>query len=582
MRVLPDVAGIDKTFDYLVPESWDAPDDERGPLVQVGSLVRVDLHGRRVGGWVVADEVEPPPDVTLRSLAKVTGLGPPAAIVELARWVALRWCGKLGNVLTSASPPVAVRGLPVPRPVAAVPSGVANPADEVLAAAARTGRPHVLRVPPAHDPFDVVQAAVRLGNALVLTPSVDDARLLAARLRRGGSQVALHPRDWALGAAGATVVGARAAALAPVDRLAVIVVIDEHAEAYQEERMPTWHARDVCIERARRAGVPCVLTSPAPTLEALAVAVEHAPSRSVERSGWPIIDIIDRRRDDAVGLFSDRVVPYVRGDGPVVCVLNRTGRSKLLACAACGDLARCENCRAAVIQDAAGLLVCSQCATTRPVVCTGCGSQRMKNLRLGVTRASEELEALAGRRVVEVTTSTDTVDRSAELFIGTEAVLHQVHEARVVVFLDFDQELLAPRVRVAEHAMALLVRAARLVGGRDSGGRVVVQTRLPRHEVLDAALHADPGRLVGPERAKRALLRFSPACALAVVSGAAAAAFVDRLGGVRNPPEGIEILGPNDGRYLVRAPDHHRLTAAINAVERPTGRLRVEIDPLRI
>jgi primosomal protein N' (replication factor Y) len=581
VRVLPDVAGIDKTFDYLVPEAWDAAGDERGPLVRVGSMVRIDLHGRRVGAWVVGDGVEPPDGVTLRPLAKVSGLGPPAELVSLARWVADRWCGKVAHVLTSASPPTVVRGVPTRRPALPAPAGAGGRFDDVFDRAAAEG-PVVARVPPAHDPFEVVQAAVRRGNALVLVPSVDDARSVAARLRRLGVPVALHPRDWALGLGGATVVGARAAVLAPVTDLAAVVVVDEYAEAYQEERMPTWHARDVAIERARRAGVPCVLTSPAPTLDALAVAGEHALSRSAERAGWPIVDIVDRRREAVAGLFGERVVPVVRGEGRVVCVLNRTGRSKLLACDACGELARCERCRSSVTQDDEGRLMCGQCGTARPALCTACGSQRLKNLRLGVTRAREELEALAGRPVAEVTATTDTVDPRAELLIGTEAVLHHVHEARAVVFLDFDQELLAPRVRVAEQAMALLVRAARLVGGRDRGGRVVIQTRLPRHEVLDAALHADPGRLVAAERAKRQLLRFPPYCALAVVSGAAAAAFVAGLGHPGHLPPGVEVLGPNDGRWLVRAPDHRTLRAALTAVERPAGRLRIEVDPQRI
>jgi primosomal protein N' (replication factor Y) len=462
-----------------------------------------------------------------------------------------------------------------------VASGVADQLDEAFGIPG--GR--VLRLPPADDAYEVAAAAARRGNALVLTPSVDDARALAVRLRRAGVRVALHPRDWALGAAGATVVGARAAAFAPVGDLAAIVVIDEHAEAYREERMPTWHARDVCLERARRAGVPCVLTSPSPTLDALAQVPETAPSRAVERAGWPIFDIVDRRRDDTAqqNLFSERIVGALRGAGPVVCVLNRTGRSKLLACAKCGELARCEHCRAAVQQRDDGTLVCLQCATVRPALCTACGSQQMKNLRLGITRAREELEALAQRPAVEITGATErgAHDRdvaAGALFIGTEAVLHQVPHARTVVFLDFDQELLAPRFRVAEQAMTLLVRAARLVGPRAEGGRIVVQTRLPRHEVLDAALHADPGRLVGPEREKRQALGYPPFGALAVVSGVAAPAFVARLG----RPAGVDVLGPNEGRWLVRAIDATHLADALAGVERPPGRLRLEVDPDRV
>ena len=92
-----------------------------------------------------------------------------------------------------------------------------------------------------------------------------------------------------MGAAGATVVGTRAAAWAPVGNLAAIVVLDEHDEAHQQEQAPTWHARDVAIERARRAGVPCLLTSPCPTQEALSWGRLLQPPRVRERAGWPTV-----------------------------------------------------------------------------------------------------------------------------------------------------------------------------------------------------------------------------------------------------------------------------------------------------
>jgi primosomal protein N' (replication factor Y) len=157
-------------------------------------------------------------------------------------------------------------------------------------------------------------------------------------------------------------------------------------------------------------------------------------------------------------------------------------------------------------------------------------------------------------------------------------VLHQVPAADVVAFLDLDQELLAPRFRAAEQAIALLARGARLTGGRVGGGRLLVQTRLPRHEVLDAVLHADPGRLAATEWPRREMLRFPPAAALASISGPAAPAFVAALG----RPAGIDVLGPSDGRWLLRAPNHAALCAALAATARPAGRLRVEVDPLRV
>jgi primosomal protein N' (replication factor Y) (superfamily II helicase) len=574
VRVIPDVPVLDKAFDYLVPEAL-------GGQVRVGTRVRVPLHGRRVGGWVVEDGVVPPDGVALRPLAKVTGWGPPPDVVDLAGWAAWRWAGRRAPFLGTASPPVAVRSLPPPpagRPAAAVAGGpVAALVDEALAVPGGRG---VLRLPPAADLAAVALAAARTGDALVVAPSVAVAGAVAGALRRAGLPVALLPRDWARAAAGGcTVVGARAAAWAPVPRLTAVVVLDEHDEAHQEERAPTWHARDVGAERARRAGVPCLLVSPCPTLEALAWGTLVAPARSDERAGWPVVDVVDRRREDPVraGLYSRRLVAALRGGGRVVCVLNRTGRARLLACASCGTVARCERCGAAVVAPQAGLLRCLRCGTERPEVCLDCGAGRFKALRVGVSRARDELEALAGEPVAEVTAAGGEAGR-ARVVVGTEAVLHQVPSADVVAFLDMDQELLAPRYRAAEQALALLARAARVAGGREGGGRVMVQTRTPRSEVVESALHADPARLARAEDARRRELAFPPHAAIAAVSGPSAGAFVEALGS----PVGVEVLGPTDGRWLLRAGDHPTLCDAIAATPRPGGRLRVEVDPLRV
>ncbi len=260
VRVVPDVAGLAKTFDYLVPA---ALADE----VQVGSLVRIDLHGRRVGAWVVALDVAPPDGVVLKELAHLTGVGPAADLVELSGWAAWRWAGRRRTFLRAASPPGRVRALP--RPPSARPVAVTvPPGPEVVAALAQDRG--VVRLPPGADRYPVVVAA--LGSlapdrdALVLCPSVDQAQALTARLRRAGVAVACvaHRQpgaaataEWARAAAGGVaVVGARAGAWAPVPRLGRVVVLDEHDEAYQEESAPTWHARDVVVERARRAGGP--------------------------------------------------------------------------------------------------------------------------------------------------------------------------------------------------------------------------------------------------------------------------------------------------------------------------------------
>jgi primosomal protein N' (replication factor Y) (superfamily II helicase) len=330
-----------------------------------------------------------------------------------------------------------------------------------------------------------------------------------------------------------------------------------------------------------------VLVSPVPTLDALAVAGGRplTPSRSEERAAWPFLEVVDRTREDpwARPLVSDALARHLRSGARVVCVLNTPGRARVLACNSCRSLVRCERCGAALGQDDGEHLRCHRCDHRRPVVCGSCGATRLRVVRPGTARLRDELAQLVGEEVVEVTASEPPPGEPvppSRVHVGTEAVLHRVAEADVVAFCDLDAELLAPRFRAAEQALTLLARAARLVGPRP--GRILVQTSVPRHEVLDAVLHADPGRLAVPEGARRASLHLPPASAVAAVSGAGAELFLAPLLDPAALPAGVELLGPSDGTWLVRAPDHRRLCDTLATLERPPGRLRVDVDPLRI
>ena len=441
----------------------------------------------------------------------------------------------------------------------------------------------MLRLPPNLDALPVLLAAAGRGPTLVVVPSPDRARLDAIRLRRAGLSVALCPQEWAAAAAGVDVViGSRVAAWAPCPDLAAVVVLDEHDEALQEERSPTWHARDIVIERARRLGAPVLLVSPCPTVVGLAAVGDRLarPAIDDERSSWPLVEVVDRSRDEPwkTSLVSSPLIAHLRAaDRTVVCVHNIPGRARILACRSCKSLARCERCEAAVGLADDGTLACPRCGTVRPAVCLVCGASSFANLKPGVTRLREELEAAAGRPVVAVTGKDDEAPAEAGVYVGTEAVLHRVARADVVAFLDIDLELLAPRYRAAEQTMALLVRAARLVGPRAGGGRLLVQTFLPRHEVVQAALHADPGRLVEPERARRRLLGLPPFAALAAVSGSGSEAVAESLRAV----EGITV-GGSGGSYTARAARWDDLGRALVAAPRPKGsRIRLAVDPPR-
>lgn len=568
-RVLPDVTGLDKSFDYAIP-------DELADDVRIGTIVRVELHGRRIGGWVVAIEGESAVDVDLKAITKVTGHGPSPALIELAEWAHVRWAARrIRPFLVAASPKRAVTSLPQPHRRAQSPAPASPATTRLLEHGGG-----VLRLPPRSDVLPSVLSAIAFGPTLVVVPTASDASLLVSRLRRSGATVAHVPDDFAAAAGGVdVVVGTRSAAWMPCAGMAAAIVVDEHDEALQEERSPTWHARDVVAERCTRAGVPAVFVSPIPTL----IAVEELagprgvvhPPRERERAHWPRIEVVDRRDEEPwkKSLVTGALIERIRDPlQRVLCISNTTGRARVLACRSCRALVRCENCDAAVGLADDGRLTCARCATTRPPICQACGGGRFANLRPGVTRLGEELEAAANRPAVVVTGKDSEPPPRSDLYVGTEAALHRIEPVDVVAFLEFDSEMLAPRFRASEQAMALVVRAGRLAPV------VMLQTFNPDHEVVRAVVASDPDIVLAEERQRREMLGLPPYGALASISGAYSAEVVAEL-----DSDVVQVGRVGDDRYLVRAADWSILGSAINATDRPSGsRVRVAVDPPRV
>lgn len=611
VRVRTEVAALPKTFDYGVPAAW-AHD------VRVGTRVRVPLHGRSVRGWVVttdpgADEAPPgaaPPPPDLLPLKSWLGWGPPEDVVDLADWAAWRWAGTPASFLRTASPEVIVRALPVPPRTRTSPddAGPDDPPSHLWTSALAGGAAETtVRLPPATDLIDLVlsvaadaRVQARDGCVVVLVPSTGWAERLVARLLRRGVAAT---SDWAQARAGwPVVVGTRAGAWAPVPRLAAAVVLDAHDAAYREESAPTYSAVEVLRERARRSAVPCLLVSPIPPVEL--TAGRDLPTVALplpeERAGWPALERVDRRgADPRTGMFSDQFVRLARSvldeeeRGPLVCVYNRTGGARLLACAHCGELAQCTRCGAAVAHPKdEEILRCPRCGETRPVVCPHCGRLRMKTLRAGVSRLREELAALlgvpvgevsgpraSGHSAVETAAPTQPLER---VVIGTEAVLHRLRRAAAVAFLDIDLHLLAPRLSAVEETLSLFVRAGRLVGPRGIGpttARVLAQTRVPDHPVLAAVNAGNPVGVLGAEADVRRAAGLPPFSALAVVSGTLAPPYAEELVAAADDPL-VTVTTLEEARFLILAPEHRRLCDLLASVARPPGRgLRVEVDP---
>jgi primosomal protein N' (replication factor Y) len=563
VRIITEVAAVDRPFDYLVTE--------RTERVAVGDRVRVDFNGRSVRGWVTGVAT---PSTDLKPLTKWLGYGPPPSLLELLTWASERWYSPLSRFLISTSPKRLITELPrAPEAVALAPS--------VLVGVSEV-EPGVLEVAPTTDPLALVLAAYETtrekeGTLLVLVPTEAWAARLRGRLEQRGCEVASGDDQWDRMRAGWPIVlGARGTALAPVPKVCGAVVIDADDEAYRNTAAPTWDAVTMLRERCRRDQAPLWSTSSVPSPSLLNGGAYR--SWGDVRDAWPAVTVVDRRRSDPHdGVLAreslDAAYRALDGDGPVavVVVLQRLGDGRLLACAKCGELARCEVCGQAE-EESDGELACRERHEPRANFCRTCGATNLRRVRLGVTTLARDVAAQLAQRVSEVTATSDLDVTLERVVVGTEAVWQRVRRCGVVIFVDFDQYLLAPRASARHSALTAVGKAGRLVGPRRDGrGTVVLQTRRSEDPVIDALVRANVDAIVDDDVKIARMLGLPPYGAEAEVSGEGASTFVE---GLREQP--VTVSASTAG-FVVRASDVATLTGALRAVPRPLAKVRVAV-----
>lgn len=513
VRVVTEVAAVDREFDYLVTESTAG--------LAIGDRVRVNLHGRSVRGWVVDDA---PVERELKPIVKSLGKGPSPAVVDLARWAADRWLAPLAKFLTTATPPRIYHSLPPTPPL---------PSVNVVAPRAAGTYPWGA----AHDPLEVIESALwaakgREGSVLILVPTDGWAQRLVERCRRRQWPVA-GPDDWDKQRAGwPLIVGTRGDAFSPTPRLAAAVIIDADDDAYVSQAAPTWDAVSVVAERCRRDGAEFFALSPVPSPHTIGSC---PPLHSVDDpSWWPLVDIIDRRSSDPRdGVLSSEIVSAAHrcfSEGKTVAVISqRLGAGRINACKACGELATCENCGR--LEDEVGEgLRCGNCEITRATFCRACGRTAFRRVQQGVTTLARDVGLLLGRDALEVTAATAEMDESALLVVGTEAVFPRLRRAGLVVMADFDQYLLAPRERARRDALSVIAKAGRLVGPRrDAHGRVMIQTRRNDDDVLRALRSMDVSEVMAGDMDIAEILQLPPFATVIEISGDGRGEVVDAL-----------------------------------------------------
>jgi len=571
---------VDRTFDYAVPP-------QLAERVQRGSLVRVPFGHRKVRG-IVSSVAETSQAPDLEEIASVSFPVPvaPAAMIDLLEWLARRYVVPRGRAFALAVPPRVRVGAPEPEPLAGgpEPARILNyEGGKTLIADIEGGGSGIwcMWARPGDDRgaliAELVAAAgrARRGGALVAVPEIRYGSAVLEELARRWPGMARlestrddmdRARAIAMLAAGHGIgAGGRAAALAPMPELRLIVLDEEHHSSYKEDRAPRYDARRAAMERARLQDAVCVLISTAPSVELGAAATSGGcgwvrPRRADLRSARPIVELIDRPDDRTLAHpLHERVRDALRGGARVALLAPRRGWARALWCAECRRSLRCPVCEAGLFFDRAPRRVrCARCgyAAEPPANCPWCSASEWRYVGAGSERLAEQLGSMFPRarvrrvdpEVLEGLTGPDVprfedADIYLTTWVGTKASLRP--DVSLVGVLDADALIRRADFRAAERAYQALVEMAEWAGPADAGGRLVVQTAEPGHHVLQALVRADYEFFLGRELHHRKELTYPPYRELVKVTarGPEAPALIERISrAVRI--RGARVLGP--------------------------------------
>jgi primosomal protein N' (replication factor Y) len=338
----------------------------------------------------------------------------------------------------------------------------------------------------------------------------------------------------------AIVVGARSAVFAPLPRLGLVIVDEEHDAAYKQEDGVRYHGRDVAIMRAKLSACPVLLGSATPAMESFHNSGTGRSdlltlSERVESRPLPNVDIVDLRRSPAAGkslLVSPQLVAALQANqaahGQTLVFLNRRGFANFLQCRQCGEPLSCPNCSVTLtLHRRWQALRCHHCEYTVPIpsVCPDCGGLSLSAWGAGTEQVEAVLRKLVpGARVGRM--DRDTTRRKGalreivaawdrrdyDILIGTQMITkgHDVHGVTLVGVLLADLSLNFPDFRAAERTFQLLTQVAGRAGRGERPGRVIVQTLQPDHVSLQCAQHHDFRRFAAHELAARRELGYPP------------------------------------------------------------------------
>ena len=467
------------------------------------------------------------------------------------------------------------------------------------------------------------EALARGRQVLVLVPEINLTPQLEARFAArfpGHRLVAMHSgltpaqrlKHWLMAHLGVAdiVLGTRLAVFAPLPRLGLLVVDEEHDPSYKQQEGARYSARDLAVYRGHLAGAPVLLGSATPSLESW---------HNAETGRYRRLTMAQRMGGGAlprVRLFDMGVLPRSGGQSPVLAppvlaalqdrlargeqslvFLNRRGYAPVLHCAECGWKSGCPHCSAwRVFHKGERTLRCHHCGFSEPVprACPDCGNLDIAPIGRGTEKLEEQLAPLLpGARIARLDADTargkgalerqlDAVHAGdVDVLVGTQMVTkgHDFRRITLVVALNPDSALFASDFRAPERLFALLMQAAGRAG-RDAEAaarsEVWVQTWHPQHPLYASLQAHDFGRFAAAQLAERRSASLPPFSHLALLRAeardvAVARAFLEAASEAAQAQPGAEAVSvyPPVPPTLSKVAGLERLQMLVEAASRP-------------
>jgi primosomal protein N' (replication factor Y) len=434
------------------------------------------------------------------------------------------------------------------------------------------------------------------------------------------------------------VIGTRSAVFAPLTRLGLIVVDEEHDTSYKQEETPRYHGRDVAIVRATQEGALVVLGSATPSMEtyqnALSAKYAHATlERRILDRPLAGVRLVNMRAEyaeqgpdaiisrDLAAAVADRLARREQ----VLILLNRRGYATAVFCRQCGDTFECPNCTISLTVHRAPngwRARCHYCnySMTVPKACRTCAAPYLERAGFGTERVEEQLaDAFPNARIARV--DRDAVRRKGalasllarfaagdlDILVGTQMIAkgHDFPRVTLVGVISADVGLGLADFRAAERTFQLLTQVAGRAGRGERTGQAIVQTIYPEHYSIQLACRQDYRAFFERELAYRRGMRYPPMVALinTIVRGRSfeeamqTATDIVRRIGPATETAGLTILGPAPAP-IVRLRGEHRvqfllkgtrradmrraLDAALADMPNVRRRVTVDVDPLSV